>query len=64
MKSIFFEFENTALKRIMSSTGVKEPLKIVIFLGSTRNNRMVERLATYVKAIVENKGSLPIIMGK
>ncbi|XP_037035138.1 FMN-dependent NADPH-azoreductase-like isoform X2 [Bradysia coprophila] len=37
-------------------------LKIVIFLGSTRNNRMVDRVCAYVKTIVERKGMCPIIM--
>lgn len=47
----------------MSGAGSNNPLKIVIFLGTTRNNRMVDRVSAYVKTIVENKGMLPIIMG-
>lgn len=45
----------------MSAT--KEP-SIVIFLGSTRSNRMVDRVGIYVKAIVESKCMTPIIIGK
>lgn len=52
------------MKRTMSGSIVKEPLKIVIFLGSTRTNRMVDRVCAYVKTIVESKGMVPIIMGK
>lgn len=48
----------------MSGTVIKEPLKIVIFLGSTRNNRMVERVGAYVRTIVENKCMIPITIGK
>ncbi|KAJ6640901.1 Quinone reductase [Pseudolycoriella hygida] len=39
-----------------------QPLKIVIFLGSTRPNRMAERVSVYVKKIVENKGMVPVLM--
>lgn len=51
------------MKRSMSGTVITDPLKIVIFLGSTRTNRMVDRVSAYVKTIVENKGMLPVIMG-
>lgn len=51
------------MKRSMSGTVINDPLKIVIFLGSTRTNRMVDRVCAYVKTIVENKGMLPVIMG-
>lgn len=40
-----------------------QPLKIVIFLGSTRPNRMVDRVSSSVKAVIEKHGMLPIIMG-
>lgn len=48
----------------MSGRVNNEPLKIVIFLGSTRSNRMVDRVCTFVKSIVESKGMTPIILGK
>lgn len=47
------------MKRAMS----EDPLKILIFLGSTRTNRMVDRVSAYVKRIVESKGMVPIIIG-
>jgi len=39
-----------------------EPKKIVIFMGSTRANRMVDRVCAFITKIVESKGMVPVIM--
>lgn len=59
----FWLYQLNEKKKIMSGS-TNKPLKIVIFLGSARNNRMVDRVCAYVKSIVENKGMIPIIMGQ
>ena len=40
------------------------PLKIVLFYGSTRTGRLVERVGSYVKGVVEAKGMEAIVLGK
>ncbi|CAG7837113.1 unnamed protein product [Allacma fusca] len=46
----------------MSTSVKKDKLKIVIFYGSSRPGRMVERVGTYVKNQVESQGMEAIIL--
>ena len=43
---------------------MSEKLKIIIFLGSTREGRLAERIGVHVENVVKAQGMEPIIFGK
>ena len=46
------------------SRKMAEKLKMILFYGSTREGRLVERVGAHVKNVVESHGMDPIIFGK
>ena len=62
IENTIFNFAGQKESKVV--TKMAEKLKIVLFYGSTREGRIVERVGTYVKNVVQSQGMDPIIFGK